>query len=588
MRRLLPLLFLAVGCSRELSNEQLIQKSLEAERIGPPLLKAGHDGPGVAHGTQGPARFANQVLAAFSAERALATTAFADRYYRAPANDGYEAVIDEVIARLHDAGYGTTPLPDLAAAADMLALRLDVIVTPRKTPAWTPHRARLAFVGSDGNETLLHEFRGPEDPDRTMLPVNAPSARVEGVLATTMESLTTGGVLLIDTPLAESVLDAARERGAVLVISSDLADVNVDPVKGGERHLDAIGFRQVRPGCTMPVAQISPRTAATLKTALEKNPSARVRFECETTFTERPLRTVVATIEGRTKPDECVVTMAHVQEPGACDNASGVGTALEAARVTAQLLLSGELERPARSVCFVFGDEMAQSRIFLDRDAPLGGTTKPVCVAAIAADMTGESFAKTGAVALLERGPDPGAVRALPPDRHTAWLHGSRSTASADELVPNGLATIVRCAMIDVGALQKDWKTSEHPFEGGSDHVVFLGRGIPAVLLWHFPDFAYHTSLDRLDHVDPEEMRRTGTVLVSALMALADPKPTDLDRYLRSLRTEIDVRLEAAATVGDEAIADAWKAWSTGARLWLRALCLGTPLPTRTTESKKP
>lgn len=583
---LASLALLLVACSRELTDQQLIEKSVEAERRGPALLVAGHDGPGVAHGQSGPARFAGQVLAAFSADRALETVRFADGFYRAPANAGFEAVLDHVVARLADAGYVGSVAPD-ASGAVSATMRLDVLVTPRKTPAWTPRSARLAIVGADGRETPVHVFDDPADPERTMLPVNAPSASVAGRLVTALERVEAGDALLVSDALDPSLLEAARARGAVLVLSDELAPFNVDPKKGGERHLDAIGFRSVPPGTTMPVAQVSPRAGRALRAAVERAGGARVRFDCEVTFEERPLRTVVATLVGATKPAECVAAVAHVQEPGACDNASGVGTLVEAARVLAQLVDAGELPRPARSVCFVFGDEMAQSRVFLERGDPIGGVA-PRCIAAIAADMTGESRERTGAIALLERAPDPAAVRPLAPDRHTAWLGARANTATAswDEVVPDGLATLARCALIDVGALQKDWATSEHPHEGGSDHVVFQQRGVSSFLLWHFPDFAYHTSLDRMDHVDGEEMRRTGTALLAALLALADPRPGDLDRYLRSLRAETDVRVRAAEAAGDEELAFAWRAWSTGARLWLRALCLDQPFPPREPLSK--
>lgn len=584
MRRLVPILFLAVGCSRELSNEQLIEKSLEAARQGPQLLRAQHDGPGVATGSAGPARFADQVHAAFDAEAAFATTRFADGFYRAPANDGYEAVLDHVIQRLSDAGFAAP-----AAGADASKLRLDVVVTPRTTPAWTPLSARLVTLGADGREQVLHAFDEPAGADRTMLPVNAPSADVEGDLVVALDRVVAGSVLLVDGPLGRALLADAGQRGAVLVLSSDLGEVNVDPERGGERHLDAIAFRGVSAGTTLAVAQVSPRVGTGLRTALERDGRVRVRFTSRVKFDERPLRTVVATIVGATRPDECVATAAHVQEPGACDNASGVGSMVEAARVAARLIQSGEVPRPARSVCFVFGDEMIQSHVFLEREPPADGFA-PKCVAAIAADMTGESAAVTGALALLERSPDPGALRALPPDRHTAWL-GSKSTgatAQRRDLVPDGLAVVVRCALIDVGGLRADWRTSEHPHEGGSDHVVFQSRGVPAVLVWHFPDFAYHSSLDRLSHVDPEEMRRSGSAILSALLALADPRPADLDRYLKSLRAELDVRVAAADAAGDAQLAADWNAWGRGARAWLRSLCLNAPFPARAPIPENP
>jgi Zn-dependent M28 family amino/carboxypeptidase len=293
-----------------------------------------------------------------------------------------------------------------------------------------------------------------------------------------------------------------------------------------------------------------------------------VRFTCAVAFEKRPLRTVVATVVGATRPDDCVALAAHVQEPGACDNASGVGTLLEAARVAARATMANDIEVPARSISFVFGDEMAQSRIFLDH-------SKRRCVAALAADMTGESGKETGAHALLERTPDPGALKVLPPDRHTEWTTET-VTAERSEIVPNGLAVIARCALFDVAVLSKGWKTEEHPYEGGSDHSVFLARGVPSVLFWHFTDWAYHTSLDRLEHVDASEMKRTGTALLATAFAVADARPGDLERYLDSLLHESRVRLDAAKTAGDPELEQDWRKWINGARLWLRTLCLGT------------
>ncbi|MDZ4773176.1 MAG: M28 family peptidase [Planctomycetota bacterium] len=556
----LALLLVVAGCQRDISDERLLEMSLAAERESAFAASAAHDGPGVAETNTGTARFASIVFAGFSAERALETTAFADRFYREPANDGFEAVIDHVATELGAVGFG---------ASD--ALTLEVLETPLKTPSWTPKSARLELVGAP-SARVLHSFSKPEDRDRTMLPCNAPSADVEGRLVTTLDAVEAGCVLLADTGLRGKLLEDARAKGAVLVIASDLADYCIDPKKKGDRHRDAIGYRHVSYPAALPVVQISPRSADLLREALALNRETRIHFQCEVAFVERPLRTVVATIVGASKPFECVALAAHVQEPGACDNASGVGTLLEAARVAVKSIQAREIATPSRSISFVFGNEMAQSRIFLDH------TTRRV-IAGLAADMTGESLKETGAIALLERTPDPGALKALAPDRHTAWSKADGATATVDELSPNGLAVIARCALVDVGRLSKAWKTAEHPYEGGSDHTVFLARDVPAVLFWHFTDFAYHTSLDRLENVDANEMKRTGAALLSTALAVADASPVDLERYLASLQREAAVRVQSANEASDPEIEQAWREWTTGARLWLRALCLATEWP---------
>ena len=64
-------------------------------------------------------------------------------------------------------------------------------------------------------------------------------------------------------------------------------------------------------------------------------------------------------------------------------------------------------------------------------------------VAAVNAVMIGESREMTGAVPLLERFPDPGAVLTIAPDKHTLW--GSRDI-EPEWLVPNGLFVSIAIA----------------------------------------------------------------------------------------------------------------------------------------------
>jgi len=557
----LVLLAGALGaCRTELSDAELIGLSSAATQapVAVAATSMGHRGPPVAAGPGGPARFARALWTTFSADDALAVTVFADGFYRAPGNEGFEATLTEVERCLRAAGFGARP-----------ELELQVIETPLRGTAWTPRRARLALVQA-GEERVLHAFDAPADRDRTMLPVGAPSASVEGRLVTRVEDAVAGTALLLEHGFGGAVLRKAAEQGAVLAIASDLADYNVDP-SGQDRHLEAIGFRSVRSPSPIAVVQVSPRTATLLRAAAA-DATARVRFEAQVETAERKLRTLVATVVGAQHPGEAVPLVAHVQEPGACDNASGIGTLVEGARSLARLIEAGEVERPARSIAFVFGDEMEQSRVWLEHSGRRA-------TAAIAADMTGESRVATGAEPLLERGPDPGALKPLPPDVHTAWGGGNagRSEVPESDLHPNGVALVLRCALVDVAGVAGGWPTGEHPFEGGSDHVVFLEAGVPSALLWHFPDWAYHTGADRMEHVDAGEMKRTGCALLAAALALANPLPSDLERYLRGHKLEIDLRVDAALQAREAALAARWKTWGDDVRQWLRELCLGEP-----------
>ena len=123
------------------------------------------------------------------------------------------------------------------------------------------------------------------------------------------------------------------------------------------------------------------------------------------------------------------------------------------------------------------------------------------------------------------------------------------------------------------------------------DHRRDRVHARPAVLFWHFTDFAFGTSLDRLSMVDEEEMRRMSVAALATGMAMADPRPTDLDRYLKSLVEEKRVRVGAAMEWDEPELVAAWEAWSEDVRQWFRIQCLSLegedavlPTPRKTPE----
>ncbi len=558
------LALIAGACAGGPSDEQIVRQVL-SEEPRPELLGATHRGPPVVAGEAGPARFVGPLLSAFDTERAMEVVRFLDRFYRAPGNEGYAASIDHVAARLREAGYGRIDgfelfeiEAPLTASGPQRGQRIPAL-------AWTPRSARIAMVTSDGSEIELHAFTESGDEDRCMLPVNAPSADgVIGGVAFHLDDLDQGEVLVTDAIPRLPVLTRARAAGAVAVVSSYLESYNRDP-SGADRDLDAIPFRTVASGVSIPVIMISPRSMGHVRRMKEHDTGLRVSISAEVEFSDRPLRTLCARIVGADRPDEAVVIGSHVQEPGACDNASGVAGLCESASNLVSLITEGAIGRPSRTLVFLWGDEFRQTESWLEE-------TDLTPVVGFSSDMTGES-SDTGAIALLERMPDPGATLTTPlaPDEHTPW--GS-TEVTEEELQPNGLAIIARCALLDVASAEPGWATADHPFEGGSDHDVFIERGIPAVLFWHFTDFTYHTSLDRMEFVDPDEMRRTGTALMASALAVADPLPGDLERYLLSLNEEQNVRVTAARDEGLEDQVRLWKDWCFGARHWLRAECL--------------
>lgn len=518
-------------------------------------------GPKVAAGREGTARFARTLWRAFRPNEAMATVVRLDKSYRAAASPEFDRALDDLAEVLEAGGF----------QADGADFELRWLMSDEPVPGWTPKRAELV-LHSGGTSQTLHAFEDLADHERVMLPIHAPTAKVRGPVVLGLEDVVPGSIFVTKAP-ARQVLARAEAAGAVAVVSASLGTYNEDPT-GAERHLDAVQYRKLPEGTTLPVAQISPRSYAAIVEAVADHAVLRfdaveLTLDAQVEVFERPLRTLVAIVHGSVHRDRAVAISAHLNEPGAGDNGSGVATLLEGALNLVEAIGAKRIQRPRASIAFVFGDEFRQTHMFLDRSGLR-------VLAGFSADMTGQSFERTGAIALLERGPDPGALLCLEPDQHSSW---GQSTVREELILPSGLAVIARCAMVDVGLLEereagRPWPSADHPWEGGSDHDVFLERGIPAVLFWHFTDFTYHTSLDVPDMVDPEEMRRTGAALLSAALGVADARPGDLARYVESLRAEIDLRTSAAAAAGDGAIEQAWRDWGAGARSWLRVLCL--------------
>jgi Zn-dependent M28 family amino/carboxypeptidase len=295
----------------------------------------------------------------------------------------------------------------------------------------------------------------------------------------------------------------------------------------------------------------------------------------------------VAEIPGRTLPDEHVVLVAHIQEPGANDDASGCGTMYEMARTMQAAITAKAIPPPARTITFVWGDEIRVSREWLRADPARMQNTRYM----FSLDMTGEDATKTGGSFLIEKEPDPSAVWARPSDPHTEWSEG-RSSYKAEAL-KGSLMNDLLLAVCLRRARDTGWNVQTNPYEGGSDHSIFLQAGIPAVLATHFTDRYYHTNLDRSDKTSPSEMGHVGIAVGTAAVLLASAGQdetlalTDLVATAAIRRLALEARQSAtniagasdraAAEAAELTILGAWRKWYAHALVGLLALPVQQP-----------
>jgi hypothetical protein len=510
--------------------------------------------------------------ARYSGEKAFETVAYLDKFVRWPGNAGFDSSIYHVVGRLKAAGYVEQ---SAAKGTDRLTYRLEKY--PMTTPAWEPLDAALSIVGADGklvpvlrfatNRNMLGRMsfstpaggvRAPLVKLTDLTPAALDAAQLKGkVVYTEAGGARRGG--------GNAFAEAVQKRGAIGLITYGLPAYLV-PAK----HTQSIQFGSIPYDSAAKAFGMNLSYAAheQLEAALAKGP-VTVQVETRTKFTPNATElTVVAEIRGSTKPDERFVYSAHVQEPGANDNASGVGALAEAARVAADLVKSGQ-EDPKRTLTFLWGLEISSTARYIQQDSVRAKGIRW----GMSLDMVGEDTKKTGGTFLIEKMPDPSAIWTRGDDHHTAW---GGSVLSEDKMTPHYYNDYVLHRALDE-AKGTDWVVKTNPFEGGSDHTPFLTARKPGLLLWHFTDEFYHTDGDRIDKVSAAELRHSGiTALISGLtIASADGKTaraviaeverSALERVETERRISADTVAKGANVDPEVHLLEVWGAWYVGA-----------------------
>jgi aminopeptidase YwaD len=524
------------------------------------------------------ARTLADTRAEFSGQRALATTAFVEQFWRVPGNAGFNASIMRVASMLDSAGFVRE---DRAPTGARLTYRIERRPMAGR-PTWEPVDGTLTIVGEPapilryaGNRHMLG-----------MYSYSTPSGGAEAELVDVGKGTgadfsrvdVSGRIILGEGPLRALWTEAVQKRGAVGVLAYSMPAYTRPEVNRNSIQFAGIPWDSARAGWGI---ALSYAARESLRAALAKGP-VRVRAELATRLYHADELTLVADIRGGAMPAERFVFSAHVQEPGANDNASGVGALAEMARVTAVLVRQGRQD-PGRTITFLWGDEISSTARYLKED--------PARAAGIrwgmSLDMVGEDTRKTGGTFLIEKMPDPSAVWTRGEDKHTEW--GGRAL-KASELTPHYLNDFVLNRCLDQ-AEGNGWVVGTNPYEGGSDHVPFLEAGKPGLLLWHFTDQFYHTDRDRIENVSPTELRNVGICALTSALGLASGDgetarfvAAEVERAaLRRLEKEavlsaVAVRKESTRDAELE-ILRAWTDWYRGALDAARDIEIGGASP---------
>jgi hypothetical protein len=507
----------------------------------------------------------------FDREGALEIVRFMDQYWRLAGNPGYNASIDRIKSALLSAGFVE------ALSGSSAIYRVGVDEFPNSSRGWDYRIGTVAFDGVSEAPLLSREV------DRVSLAINSFSTSEDGIRAPLVDvgdgaeadfagKDVRGAVVLGDRGLGALWVEAVKKRGAAGVVSTAIASYirPSDPKLMSPEQQDVLQWGSIPYDAAAKSFgfKASWRAASRMRERLRKGP-VMLRVTIQSMFYDGPNRSLVAEIIGRSRPGERIVMVAHVQEPGANDDASGCGTLYGLVRALADAVRSGALSRPERTLTFMWLDEVRGSRQWIASHPEAAKGVQYM----FSMDMTGEDTAKTGGTFLIEKQADPSAVWARPSDPHSEW--GAGDVKAAD--LKGSLLNDLHLAVCRRRARDTGWIVRTNPYEGGSDHTAFAAAGVPSLLNWHFTDRYYHTNQDRPDKTSAVEMEHVGIAVATSSWFLASASASDAVAVADLIESAALARLtlereqgktlvakaanRAAAEAVEAAVITAWIKW---------------------------
>ena len=264
---------------------------------------------------------------------------------------------------------------------------------------------------------------------------------------------------------------------------------------------------------------LSHRMGIELMERLEKGEKLTVRAKVKSTEYDTKMQVPTAIIKGDGSSDQEITIVAHlfegVAKQGGMDNTSGSAMILEIARVWQKLINDGAVPRPRRTVRFLWVPEISGSAAYIRANPE---ETKKM-IAAIAIDMAGGDVSKShNSLRLMTT---PYSVATYLNDVHHQFFDFVGET-NREKVNNRRLFYGFQYPILDPKGSRDEFYYNIEKHYGASDHVVYLGAGIPALLYNNWPDVAYHTSEDSAANADPTQAKRAAFVALASSMVIAN------------------------------------------------------------------
>jgi aminopeptidase YwaD len=283
---------------------------------------------------------------------------------------------------------------------------------------------------------------------------------------------------------------------------------------------------------------LTKRQGNALRALLQSGKTVKLKAKVDAQLFPGHEEVITATIPGKSKPNEEVFLVAHLchPKPSANDNASGSGLLLEIARAIMALVNSGKIEQSSRTIRFFWVPETMGTVAYLSSHEDM----RSKLVAGINLDMVGQNQELCKSTLNLDRTPD------SLPSYLNDYVFGliEQSVKEFDGQTLFGAASTFRYNTM--------------AFSGGSDHAEFTNStiGVPCVMLLQWPDLYYHTSMDTIDKVSEDSLKRVGWIVTVAALTLANATAETAFQIANQTASRGIIRIEKVA---QEAIEELFK-----------------------------
>ncbi|MFO7756304.1 MAG: DUF4910 domain-containing protein [Bacteroidales bacterium] len=264
---------------------------------------------------------------------------------------------------------------------------------------------------------------------------------------------------------------------------------------------------------------LPPREGHILRDRLLRGEKIKVSAKVSSQMLDYQLEVPECVIRGSNPDADELILTAHLFEgyvkQGANDNISGSAAILEVARMLQSMIEEGKIDRPERSIRFIWVPEFSGTIPWVKEHMEL--MNKTLCN--INLDMVGLNMADSKSFLCMQR-TTYGNAHYLNDVMENYFEYVGIS--NREGLAISGRGGYMKRIVAPSGTDQPFYYSIDDHY-GASDHEVFNDPsvGVPGIMMITWPDLYYHTSQDRADKCDPTQMKRVCVIAAAAAYTIA-------------------------------------------------------------------